>query len=420
MNAIYAQTLDLSITNLDESAAVTLMSSDVERICDAMLPIHSIWSSPLEVGLAIWLLQREIGLALLGPMFITAVAISGPFIIGKYIGAAQMTWMEKIQARIGATSKMLDAMKGVKMLGFGSKISSIITKLRLEEIAKSLKMRKLFVVMIAFGNLSDIFATGAAFAVFVIVATVNGQVLDVTNAFTALSLIALLDSPIRSLVFSTPPLMAAVGCFDRIEKYLSSPTKRDHRLLLPQARGPLTGKSTMNTSTRHLMTDSDVEMDDIRPQTYHSLSQATIRVENLTLAWSTEDNATESNPVISDVSLDFQPGKLTMIVGPVGCGKSSLLKGLLGETPSAKGNVFIDRDHASFVDQTSWIQNASIRNNIIGVSNFDAEWYNTVVHACAIDKDLENLPDGDGTNTGSAGGALSGGQKLRVVCETAS
>lgn len=41
VNAIYAQTLDLSVTSLDESAAVTLMSSDVERICDAILPIHN-------------------------------------------------------------------------------------------------------------------------------------------------------------------------------------------------------------------------------------------------------------------------------------------------------------------------------------------------------------------------------------------
>jgi ATP-binding cassette subfamily C (CFTR/MRP) protein 1 len=201
VNAIYAQTLDLSITSLDESAAVTLMSSDVQRICDAILPIHSIWSGPLEIALAIWLLQKEIGLALLGPLLITALAISGPFLISGHMGKAQKTWIERIQTRIDATAKMLQAMKGVKMLGLNSKMSSIVYQLRLDEIAKSLKMRKLFVVMIAFGNMSDIFAPGAAFIIYVIVAAVNGQRLDVTSAFTALSLIALLVAPIVSIEF---------------------------------------------------------------------------------------------------------------------------------------------------------------------------------------------------------------------------
>jgi ATP-binding cassette subfamily C (CFTR/MRP) protein 1 len=408
VNAIYAQTLDLSITSHDESAAVTLMSSDVQRICDAILPIHSIWSGPLEIALAIWLLQKEIGLALLGPLLITALAISGPFLISGHMRKAQKTWIERIQTRIDATAKMLQAMKGVKMLGLNSKMSSIVYQLRLDEIAKSLKMRKLFVVMIAFGNMSDIFAPGAAFIIYVIVAAVNGQRLDVTSAFTALSLIALLVAPIRQIVFAVPPLIAAVGCFDRIQAFLSSPTKRDHRMLV---EAPQSQSSRIITLPRNTTVDSDIELQDITPQTNASSSPATISVRNLTLAWSDEDT-----PVIDDVTLDFQPGDLTMIVGPVGCGKSSLLRGLLGETPSSKGNVYINRAHAAFVDQSSWIQNSSVRNNIIGVSVFDPEWYTTVVHACAFDTDIETLPEGDSTKVGSAGTALSGGQRLRIVC----
>jgi ATP-binding cassette subfamily C (CFTR/MRP) protein 1 len=321
---------------------------------------------------------------------------------------AQKTWIERIQTRIDATAKMLQAMKGVKMLGLNSKMSSIVYQLRLDEIAKSLKMRKLFVVMIAFGNMSDIFAPGAAFIIYVIVAAVNGQRLDVTSAFTALSLIALLVAPIRQIVFAVPPLIAAVGCFDRIQTFLSSPTKRDHRMLVEAPQGQ---SSRIITLPRNTTVDSDIELQDITPRTNASSSPATISVRNLTLAWSEEDT-----PVIDDVTLDFQPGDLTMIVGPVGCGKSSLLRGLLGETPSSKGNVYINRAHAAFVDQSSWIQNSSVRNNIIGVSVFDPEWYTTVVHACAFDTDIETLPEGDSTKVGSAGTALSGGQRLRIVC----
>jgi ATP-binding cassette subfamily C (CFTR/MRP) protein 1 len=359
--------------------------------------------------LAIWLLQKEIGLALFGPLLITALAISGPFLISSVMGKAQKTWIEKIQTRIDATVKMLQAMKGVKMLGLNSKMSSIITQLRLDEIAKSLRMRKLFIIMIAFGNLSDIFAPGAAFIIYVIVASINGQRLDVTSAFTALSLINLLVAPIRQIVFAVPPLIAAIGCFDRIQTFLYSPTKRDHRMLVEASQSKSSGIVTL---PRNAIADSDLELQDITPRTNASASPATISVRNLTLAWSDE-----GSPIINDVTLDFQPGGLTMILGPVGCGKSSLLRGLLGETPSSKGNVYINKAHAAFVDQSSWIQNSSIRKNITGVSIFDPEWYATVVHACAFDTDIETLPEGDSTKVGSAGTALSGGQRLRIVCQ---
>jgi ATP-binding cassette subfamily C (CFTR/MRP) protein 1 len=411
VNAIYRQTLEVAVAGLEESKAVTLMSSDVERIVEAILPVHSIWSSPLEIGLAIWLLQREIGLALLGPLFITLLAVSGPFLISGPMGKAQKIWIERIQTRIDATAKMLQSMKGFKMLGLDSTLSKIVTQLRANEIAKSLRMRKLFVIMIMFGNLSDILAPGAAFTIYVIVATVNGQTLDVTSAFTALSLIALLVAPIRAIVFAIPPLIAAVGCFDRIQDFLDSPTQKDHRILVSSGLGGSNSTTQLVTPAWNTPNDSDIELDEISVQPVASSSPATIRVKNLTLFWS--EDATS---VVCDVSMDFQAGKLTMIVGPVGCGKSSLLRGLLGETPSSKGHVYIDRAHVAFVDQSSWIQNTTIRNNIIGISEFEAQWYNRVVYSCALDTDIETLPAGDSTKVGSAGTALSGGQKLRIVC----
>lgn len=411
VGAIYAQTLDLSVTSLDESAAITLMSSDVERICDALLPIHNIWSGPLEIALAIWLLQKEIGIALLGPLFITAMAVCGPFLISNLMGKSQKIWLERIQTRTDATAKMLQTMKGVKMLGLSSKISNIIYQLRLDEIADSLRMRKLFVTMLAFGNMSSLFAPGAAFLIYVIVASVNGQMLMVSSAFTALSLIDLLVNPIRAVVFATPPLIAAIGCFDRIEVFITSPTKKDHRMLLPALQGQSSGIARLDEISRSTTLGTDIELEYITPQKNANASSAVISVRNLSLAWSDE-----INPVIDDVSFDFQPGNLAMIVGPVGCGKSSLLRGLLGEAPSLKGNVYIDRAHAAFVDQVPWIQNCSFRDNIIGVGVFEPSWYAKVVHACAFDTDIEAFQDGDSTNAGSAGATLSGGQRLRIVC----
>jgi len=410
VSAIYTHVLDLPITSLDESAAVTLMSSDVERICDAMLDIHSLWSSPLEISLAIWLLQKQIGLALLGPLVVTSIALTGTFIISRHMGKAQKDWIETIQTRIDATAKIIHAMKGVKMLGLHSRTSRILRQLRVDEVTKSLKMRKLFVGMIAFGNISDIFAAGTAFAIYVAEASVNGQVLNVTSAFTTLSLIALLMAPIRAIVFAIPPLRAALSCFDRIDSFLSSPTKRDHRILVSSAleeQSRVIGSYESDVNTNNPF---DIELQEMTSPSNDVSLPVAIRIRNLTLAWSDEHS-----PVIDNVTIDFQHGHLTMIVGPVGCGKSSLLKGLIGEVPSSKGNVYVSRTHAAYVDQISWIQNGTIRENIVGSSEFDARWYSAVLNTCSLDADIEALHEGDSTKVGSSGAALSGGQRLRVV-----
>jgi ABC-type bacteriocin/lantibiotic exporter with double-glycine peptidase domain len=59
--------------------------------------------------------------------------------------------------------------------------------------------------------------------------------------------------------------------------------------------------------------------------------------------------------------------------------------------------------------------NATIRESIVAMSSFDKEWYTSVVRACALVQDFEQLPRGDETVIGSKGIALSGGQSQRIV-----
>lgn len=119
------------------------------------------------------------------------------------------------------------------------------------------------------------------------------------------------------------------------------------------------------------------------------------------------------------LTLESTPtGNLVTIVGPVGSGKSTFLKGLAGETPVVQGNLFIKYPHLAFCEQTPWLTNGTIRDNIIGerpLSTLDGEWYSTVVKACGLDLDLKRMPAGDETLVGSNGAKLSGGQKQRVV-----
>jgi ATP-binding cassette, subfamily C (CFTR/MRP), member 1 len=390
------------------------MSTDVQRICEALALVHELWACPIDIGLAVWLLEAEIGLAMLGPLVVTILVVSMLLIIASRIATAQKEWLAEIQIRVDVTAKVLHAMKGIKMLGLTSTLSGIIQRLRMAEITSSIRARRLMASSIICGNTTDVFAPGIAFSIFVIMAKYNGRTLTASSAYTTLSLISLLASPVKVLInFAIPQLMGAVGCFDRIEDYLLSTSRHDHRLLLPPSQEHTYRKGhKIAIDDTHTETDR-IELEDItRMESFAAtlrMNPPLLQVVDCTLAWSDT-----GRPVINDASFEVSSG-LTMLVGPIGSGKSSLLKGLLGEIPSSKGYVYTNSRQVAFVDQTPWIRHGTLRENVLGTSIFEHEFYSSVVHACALDQDFESLAQGDRTPVGSAGSGLSGGQKLRVV-----
>ena len=69
----------------------------------------------------------------------------------------------------------------------------------------------------------------------------------------------------------------------------------------------------------------------------------------------------------------------------------------------------------AYVAQTAWIQNSTLRNNILFGQPFDDSRYDAVLDACALKPDLQVLPAGDQTEIGERGINLSGGQRQRVA-----
>nr|XP_014351311.1 PREDICTED: canalicular multispecific organic anion transporter 2 [Latimeria chalumnae] len=118
-------------------------------------------------------------------------------------------------------------------------------------------------------------------------------------------------------------------------------------------------------------------------------------------------------PILHDINLMVPYGSLVAVVGHVGCGKSSLVSALLGEVEKLEGKVSI-RGSVAYVPQQAWIQNATLKDNILFGQPFNEEKYQKVLEACALVTDLEMLPGGDQTEIGEKGINLSGGQKQRV------
>ena len=137
-----------------------------------------------------------------------------------------------------------------------------------------------------------------------------------------------------------------------------------------------------------------------------------ILIENATLHPSPNAGA-----VLNNLNIRLDKSSITIIAGPIGSGKSTILKAILGELPY-EGKISISTPLMAYCAQTPWLANESILKNVCGlaeISLINEAWYNSVIHACVLDEDLKLFPEGDRTIIGSRGITLSGGQKQRLV-----
>ncbi|XP_036912752.1 ATP-binding cassette sub-family C member 3 isoform X3 [Sturnira hondurensis] len=131
-------------------------------------------------------------------------------------------------------------------------------------------------------------------------------------------------------------------------------------------------------------------------------------IENGTFTW-----AQNLSPTLHSLDIQVPKGALVAMVGPVGCGKSSLVSALLGEMEKLEGKVYV-KGSVAYVPQQAWIQNGTLQENVLFGRTLDPSRYQRALEACALLPDLEVLPGRDKTEIGEKGINLSGGQRQRV------
>ncbi|KAG6817910.1 hypothetical protein H0H87_012378 [Tephrocybe sp. NHM501043] len=159
----------------------------------------------------------------------------------------------------------------------------------------------------------------------------------------------------------------------------------------------------------------------LRPTSGRDVLNFEVGFSNATFEWPSVPKSVPSSPRFELGSLDimFPKGKLSIVSGPTGSGKSALLASLLGEMHCTSGTVVLDKlnHRVAYCGQNPWLEHATIRDNIIfgAAYGFDESRYQAVLEACALIKDLEVLDAGDQTEIGEKGITLSGGQRARVA-----
>ncbi|KAK1984403.1 ABC transporter [Colletotrichum cereale] len=388
--------LDLTSPNVSPSGALTLVGTDTETISQGITHLHEVWGGLLEIGIGIYLIYRQLGAACAMPVALVFVVLITTAFFAVPTGKASAEWIKASQDRVSTTSKTLGNIKWLKVSGLNDVAFSVIQKLRGTELEVSKRFRILL-------GVSMMFSSG------------RGDTLTLQKAFTAYSLLILVNRPLVGIVMGLPLLAAASTSFQRIQYFLNGNERKDNRLIAasPTRDGNILRVNLVSQSpNKKTVPSQDLELLELQnnDSVRSNLAENVIISINGTFSWSDD-----TKPVVDIDNWNIKRGTFTLVLGPVGCGKSTLLKALLGALSSFKGTIHTNLSSIAYCGQTAWIANDTVRNIIVGHAAFDPPWYHTIIRACALEQDISNWPQGENTVAGSKGISMSGGQKHRLA-----
>ena len=380
VTAVYKHVINVSSVELNKFNAgevINYMSTDTDRVVNFGPSLHAVWSLPFQLIVTIGLLWQQLGISSLAGVGITVLMIPLNKVIADKIGGLSTNMMQAKDERVQSMSELLAGFRVCKYLGWEGFFSRKIFKSRQEEL-KFLKGRKyLDAVCVYLWATTPVLISVITFATFVLV----GNTLTAARVFTSVALFAMLTGPLNAFPWALNGLIEALVSLKRLSSFLSVDTSRPEHFY-----------------------DTEENTDDL------------IVVENATFAHTCDPNSDDFK--LKNIDFSVKHGEILGIVGQVGSGKSSLLSAIMGDMTKINGKVVLAVPASTgigYVQQDPWLQQGTIKDNILFGKNFQFEWYDAVLEACALKEDLKHLSRGDMTKVGEGGVMLSGGQRARVA-----
>lgn len=380
---IYRKALLLSGSSRMQSTSgeiVNLMAVDSQRFQELLMYGNLWWSAPYQIFLSILLLYRELGWSVFAGVACMALVLPANAFIASCIKRFQIKLMKTKDERVKQVNEILGGIKVIKLYAWENSFISSLFGFRSKELQCLKQILNLDSVQTFLWQCSPFVVACVTFAVYVYSDPSN--VLDAEKAFVSISLFNLLKFPLTMLPMLVTNIILTIVSARRLNKFLNN-----------------------DEIVRYVTRNDELEA---------------VAIEGGTLSWS-QDAEVEGgeNPdkkaILRDINLHIKPNSFVAIIGQVASGKSSLLAAILGEMHRIAGRFNVRKGlDIAYVPQQAWIQNMTVRDNILFGSRFNEERYNQVLSVCSLESDLEIIPGGDQAEIGEKGINLSGGQKQRV------
>ncbi|KAJ8084403.1 hypothetical protein PM082_003172 [Marasmius tenuissimus] len=335
-----------------------------------------------------------------------------PGVLMQKIQTAQAEGMKRTDARVQTVTETVNVIRMVKLFGWEGKMASRVADKREEELTWIRK--RLYLDL-----LNDI------------VVSVLPRIFDLTTTDRYIYQLSLANSSHRrdlcnlTLVMKkalTPStVFSAMAILDIIRMQLLIGF---HMLSLT-----INGKVSLDRVSDFLKTtellDAFDEKESGRDASVPLDRVAKIGFKDAIFTWTREVLQTNAPSkrrfsLTIDGELVFKEGCVNLVLGETGSGKTSLLMALLSEMcyiPIGHDSWYnLPREGGvAYAAQESWVQNETIKDNIVFGSPFDEERYKKVLYQCALERDIFLFEAGDATEVGEKGITLSGGQKARIT-----
>ncbi|KAI9706829.1 MAG: hypothetical protein M1820_004800 [Bogoriella megaspora] len=355
---------------------VNYMAVDTQRLQDLSQYGQMLWSAPLQIAICLASLYQLVGWSMLAGVGVMVAMVPINGVIARIMKKLQKEQMGNKDSRTRLMTEILNNMKSIKLYAWTTAFINKLTHIRNDLELRTL--RKIGATK-AFSNFAfsttPFLVSVSTFAVYVLTMK---KPMTTEIVFPALTLFNLLNFPLAVLPIVITSIIEASVAVGRLTSYFVAEELQPDAVIKEEA---VTGQG-----------------------------EESVRIRDATFTWNKE----EDRNALQDINFSAHKGELSCIVGRVGEGKSSFLQCLLGDMWKIKGEVIL-RGTTSYVAQSPWVMNASVKENVIFGHRWDPHFYEKTIKACALLEDFAALPDGDQTEVGERGISLSGGQKARLT-----
>ncbi|KAI8640714.1 hypothetical protein BD408DRAFT_444931 [Parasitella parasitica] len=417
-----------------------LMSVDADKLSDIPSYIFMIYTAPVDVTIAVAYLYNLLGNAALVGLVVMLLCFPITGLLTKKMSASYKALTTAKDRRNDLVNELLQGIRMIKYFAWEDNWREKVFKARRDEINKLIKTIIIDVLVNLIFLTVPVLVTVTSFIWYT---KVSGNELTASVAFVSITLFEMLRGPLIFIPETINTFTEAYVSLNRIADYLEEPEVEENvskeSVECPEGVNPQIvlarvgfEQSVFQWHIEKKASEASATTASAGDQERHIISaSSTSSTLNVVAAHLMPRRSFQLNVP----RFNFPTGKLSLVCGPTGSGKSSFLNALLGEMDIISGRIYLPSktvlacknvsnidpafndlclDKVAYVAQQPFLQHASIRDNILFGLPFDAARYKKTLYQCALVKDLMILPDGDRTEIGEKGISLSGGQKQRV------